>query len=223
MSEKTLTPEVRKWAEILSVHACTYDLYEGTATDATNTRVVYISSDIVRGIHAALREEAGPAWRVILKTSGRTWGQAYYRLFARQVKRVNKSPLESLPVESFLEHLCALFACNGWGVVEFDLSRTFDAGIVRIRLHNSMVVDALDHLRERVDYLIAGMLAGFFSEVAGSELDCIEVASPLTGARCTEFLLSGRNRLERIRARLEEDATTESDDLVERIRESYAA
>lgn len=213
---RKVSESFQKWADVLSAQSCSYDLYDGTAVDPTNTRVVYFNTDIMRGIHAALNEEAGPAWRVILKSSGKSWGQTYYRLFARQVKRMTQTQLARMPVHSFLQHICALFSCNGWGVTEFDLSDSYGAGIVRVRLHNSMMVDALDQLDEKVDFLIAGMLAGFFSEIAGSDLDCVEVSSPRSGVGHSEFLIAAQGRLDDVDDWLEEGCT-EVDELVQRI------
>jgi hypothetical protein len=81
-----------------------------------------------------------------------------------------------------------------------------------IELANSIFSDALGGLRERVDYMLAGMFAALFSELSRSELACVEIGSPLTGDAVTTFLLSAKTRMEDIRRRA--DAGEPRDELV---------
>ena len=63
--------------------------------------------------------------------------------------------------------------------------------------------------------MVAGMLAGIFSDLACTELECIELCSALTGAPTSIFLLSAKERIEALRGAL--DGGADERELFERL------
>lgn len=184
-----------RFQSMLAIDSLSFDLYEGTVVDPSDTRTIFLASDILRGIHAALSYEAGDAWRIVLYRCGFLWGQKTLRYLVRQSQDVFGAKFEQISVDAFLGNLAAFMNSNGWGVLSYDLSRATTHGVLRLELRKSIFSDALEHLRERVDYLVAGMFAALFSDLARTDLGCVEVCSVLTGAPTSVFLLSARERI----------------------------
>jgi uncharacterized protein len=188
-----------RFAAMLSIDNLNFDLYEGTVVDTSDTRNIFLGSDILRGIHAALSYEAGDAWKIVMYRCGFLWGQKTLRYFVRQSQGAFGAKFEQISVDAFLSNLVTFMNFNGWGLLSFDLTRATTHGVIRLELRKSIFSEALDHLRERVDFMVAGMLAGIFSDLSQAELACIEVCSALTGAPTSVFLLSARERIEALR------------------------
>jgi predicted hydrocarbon binding protein len=197
---------------LFGIDGLSFDLYEGTIVDPGDERAIFLSTDILRGIHAALSYEAGEAWKLVLERCGLLWGQRVYRSFGRLGRIAFKKGPNQISVSEFLELLGAYLKHNGWGVMRIDTSHLTSHGVLLIELANSIFSDALGGLRERVDYMLAGMFAALFSELSRSELACVEIGSPLTGDAVTTFLLSAKTRMEDIRRRA--DAGEPRDELV---------
>ena len=68
-----------RFSSMLSIDSLHFDLYEGTVVDASDTRNIFLCSDILQGIHAALSYEAGEAWKIVLYRCGFLWGQKTLR------------------------------------------------------------------------------------------------------------------------------------------------
>lgn len=201
--------------EVVSHTACTFDLYEGTVVDPTGTRVIFLCTDILRGIQGALAYEAGPAWKLVLKRCGLMWGKRMFRTLNQQAQTVANRRIDKLSVSAFLEQFEAMLNYGGWGVIEFDLEPASRHGYIKARLRHSIFADALSELNESVDYMMAGMLGGLFSEIARADLDGVEASSPLTGGDGSLFLISSASRI----AELEDlqDGGYESDEFERRL------
>ncbi len=192
-----------RFASMLEIDSLNFDLYEGTVVDPSDTRSIFLATDILRGIHAALSYEAGQAWTIVLYRCGFLWGQKTLRHFVRQSQGAFGAKFEQISVDVFLSNLITFMNFNGWGVLSIDMQRATTHGVLRMELRKSIFADALDHLRERVDFMVAGMLAGVFSDLSRASLACIEVSSSLTGGSNSVFLLSASERIEALRPALE--------------------
>lgn len=190
-----------------SIDLLSFDLYEGTIVDPADTRVIFLATDILRGIHAALAYEAGDAWKIVLYRCGFLWGQKTLQQFVRQSQGAFGTKFELISVDAFMGNFVAFIGANGWGVMSFDLTQLVTHGFMRFELKKSLFSEALEHLRDRVDYLVAGMLAGIFSDLSRQDLSCIEITSALTGADASVFVVSASARIEALRNLVESGAT----------------
>jgi len=196
-----------------------FDLIEGTITDRNNTRIIYISSDIVRGIYEALYFEAGEAWKIILKSCGYIWGKRVSDYLDNELKTTSGQGLHMLTVKSYIDLLEKYVATHGWGRACVYLNDAEQHGIVRVSMMHSLFVNSLNDLDERVDHIIAGMLKGMFENISGHSLECIEVicTNNSTSPTC-EFLISAPERIASIEALAEEGVTLDA--IVEQLRQT---
>jgi uncharacterized protein len=171
-----------------------YDLVAGTVHNPGRNRVIYLNEDLVRGIHRALVNETGPAWKSILHLCGLRWGRRLGERLDAELKLVGRTQMGKLPLADFLKLIETYFAAHGWGRLEIDVTHTSERGVVACQLGDSFFSHALKGVDEHVDSLVAGTLAGLFGYVSGNELGCVETASANRGAPAGRFLISSRTR-----------------------------
>jgi predicted hydrocarbon binding protein len=180
-----------------------YDLAAGTAHNAAGSRVIYLSTDVVKGIHQALVDEAGPAWRLILKNCGTLWGRRVARHLDHELGLMFNTTPADLPVAEYLKLVEGYFSAHGWGLLALDLSKAESHGVITATLENSLFSEVLDQETSRVDFLIAGVLRTLFTHIAGQDLDCQEIASTRGGAPRGLFAITAAARLDALESRIE--------------------
>jgi predicted hydrocarbon binding protein len=173
-----------------------YDLREGVVFNPARTRLCLLSTDLLNGVYKAVHEEAGPAWRLIFKHCGRTWGQRLCRRLDRECMALAGKPLRELPLEEFLNFVTRYFSFHGWGQVGLDVTHATRSGIVEASLANSVFAAIITDEEEMVDSMICGILASLLSHLSGNELDCLQTVCSSKGAEVSRFLISGTTRLE---------------------------
>lgn len=180
-----------------------YDLVAGTAWNAAGGRVIYLVADVVSGIHQALLNETGTAWRLILKNCGVIWGRRVAQHLDRELGLMFNATPADLPVADYLRLVEGYFCAHGWGLLKLDLSRAESHGVITARLENSLFSEVLDQETSRVDFLVAGILRSLFAHISGQELDCQEIASTRSGAPCGLFVITATKRLDALEERIE--------------------
>jgi uncharacterized protein len=173
-----------------------FDLNKGTVLSVTDARVIYLSSDILRGIYDVLKYETGDAWSLILKNCGIIWGERISASLDKDVHVTTNQKMGQLNVDGFIHLLESYFASHGWGKMQFYLEDAETHGIVRASLKNSLFAETLKHLNSPIEFMIAGMLQGVFSTISGHDLSCIQVSYENTGAESSEFLISAKSRID---------------------------
>ncbi len=174
-----------------------FDLREGTAFNTAQVRMIYLNSDIIKGIYQALNYEAGEAWKLILKNSGYLWGLRIYDSLNQQFRAANGHHLEQLSVADFVKFVEGYFSMHGWGKVKIHLDDAPHYGIIRVSMTHSLFAAVLHHVEDRVDAMIAGMLRGLFEKISGRELDCLEVTCACQEASpACEFVLTAPERIQ---------------------------
>jgi predicted hydrocarbon binding protein len=186
-----------------SHEAYRYDLTKGTAYNAAGSRMIYLSADVVQGIHQALFNETGPAWRLILKNCGVLWGRRVALHLEREIRLMfNVNPAD-FPVAEYLSLLERYFSAHGWGLLTLDISKAESHGIITASLENSLFSEVLNEETSRVDFLVSGILRSLFTHIAGHELDCQEIASTRSGAPCGLFVITASERLDAVEDSIE--------------------
>lgn len=171
-----------------------YDLTEGTVAGLTE-RIIYLTEDLVIGIHAALSHEAGEAWGVILKSCGHMWGWRLALVLEKKTRLKLNRDLGQLAVDDYLALLEAYFGQHGWGQLKLHLDDAATHGIVRASLRYSLFAVSLREQHKPVDFLVAGMLRALFERISNSTLDCVQVACPRAADGAAEFLISAPERI----------------------------
>lgn len=197
-----------------------FNLEAGTAFNKGNTRIIYLPEDAIAGIHASLKEEAGAAWKIILKNCGLIWGKKVALNLNRELKLIFSTTQSDIQAQECLRLLERYFSEHGWGLMTFDLSKAFTHGFIHAKLDNSIFVTVLKDENDFVDPMIAGVLASLFSDVSGKELDAIEIACAARGAHSCEFLISSVERIEELESAVEEGHASE--ELIEKLCQSAA-
>lgn len=175
-----------------------HDLVEGTVLNPTETRQIYLSTDLIRGIYLALKEEAGPAWSGILKNCGRLWGARVVKNLEKEFQLIQQMNPGELPINAFTGLMERYFSAHGWGVATIDMTDAASCGIISMRLKNSLLASVLEEEDEPTDSLIAGILQGIFSHYSGAALDCVELASSRQGYPDCWFVISHEDRIAEI-------------------------
>lgn len=174
-----------------------YDLEAGTIRNPGAERLVYVSADLMRGIHLALVEETADAWKIIFHNCGRTWGKRVASHLDAGLEKTGRSAQAQLPLEAYLAFVEAYFAEHGWGRLKLDLAHA-ERGLVVARLDHSYFVNVLADVDDFVDPLLAGILRGFIEHVSGADLGCAEIACVRKGAPQCVFAITAPSRLEQI-------------------------
>jgi uncharacterized protein len=173
-----------------------FDFNKGTVLSATDARVIYLSSDIIRGIYDVLKYETGDAWSLILKNCGVIWGERVSASLDKEIHVATNQKMGQLNVNSFIQLLESYFASHGWGKMHLYLEDAETHGIIRANLKNSLFAETLKHLNSPIEFMIAGMLQGIFSTISGHDLSCIQVCYENTGAESSEFIISAKSRID---------------------------
>jgi uncharacterized protein len=191
-----------------------YDLEAGTVKNPGAERLIYVSADLMRGIHQALVEETADAWKIIFRNCGRTWGKRVATHLDGGLAKLGKGSQAALPLEGYLAFIEAYFAEHGWGVLKLDLADA-PRGLIVARLHDSYFVDVLADVDDTVDALLAGILQGFIEHVAGAELGCAEIACVRKGAPECVFVVTAPARLDAIETKI---GNTSAEDILTALR-----
>lgn len=206
-SESVVNLQKKVLTRLFGEKAYHYDLKEGTVRTASNMRMIYLSSDIIRGIYKALLYEAGEAWSIILKSCGYLWGKNVYVSLENDLKLFAHQDMGQLSVTDYIALIEQYFVAHGWGDLKVHLDDAQSYGIVRVSLRHSLFVETLEQVNQPVDALIEGMLHSFFERVSGQTgLGCLEVCCAAQGHPQCEFLISGEARLENIQDHIDTGA-----------------
>lgn len=196
--------------KLFSEESYKFDPTSGTVTNIGNTRVVYLSSDIIRGVYNALEYEAGEAWRLILRNCGYIWGKRVAANLDRELALLHKTKQAELAVADYVRFIETYFRYNGWGVMKLDLEYAASHGVIGAHLQNSIWESVLSDVNGFVDMMIEGLLRALFEYISGRELGCVQIASKKAGAESTEFVITAADRAEEVESMVEGGASRES-------------
>jgi len=199
----------------------TTDVNLGVTRDVEGTRFVGLTSDFLIGFHRGLEEECGPeAARIVLYTCGTIWGKRHAARARRSLEGYYGTPLEQLPFALFQRLLDDMFRVHGWGRLSIDVEH--DAvGVLVVEVEQAVMAHVLKRGERPVDVLLAGVLAGLFSEFAGRELTCFQTDCVARKQERSRFVLAPPERLDRD-AWEEEAEPVDYETALQRLREARA-
>ena len=182
------------------------DVKTGVTRTSTGTKVCTLSSEALRGLYVGLKEEAGPAWRLILRRCGQTWGTRLTRRFFAEIEGFYGESLEQMSMGRFTALLEEWFATSGWGRVRFDYS-AIDHGLLQVVVQNDVFAEVLADVDEHGGVLMEGLLTALFSELVGRKMAAYQTESVASGAHDSRFLIGTATRLKPVLAWIEDRAS----------------
>ncbi|MCS6852883.1 MAG: hypothetical protein NZ700_17120 [Gemmataceae bacterium] len=173
------------------------DIVRGVTRNRLGTRLCALSADFLRGLRRAIEDECGPAADVVFRTCGRKWGMLLARRFEKELADFYGQPLREFTVATFLACLTEMFSQHGWGQLRLDLSY-YDQGLLVAELRGAIMADLFPGSDRPVDTLFAGIFAGFFSQLSGEDLDCVQTECTACGADASRFVIGLSQRLTQV-------------------------
>lgn len=174
---------------------------QGTLRVDGDERVVVLPEELICGLHRALEYETGHAWPIVAYTCGRKWGQRLLAHWRGEWARHYGVALDDAPFPHFEVWLAEAFAFFGWGRLEVDFSLE-QRGVVQCFLEQSVLArllkDVVEH--DHVCEIFTGLFAAVISDLAGVELEALEVACEAGGHRRCHFVVAREAYIERARS-----------------------
>ena len=177
----------------------------GVIRNPLGTRMMAFPEDFILGLHRGLEDETGAASSVVLYTVGKWWGARFVRRQAQEVRAFFDVEMGEMPASIFMLVMRRVWSLFGWGSldVSFDLS---EQGFVRVDIDRSIYSETVGNIGRPSEFLVAGILASIVGEMAGRELDCVQIACRSKGDRRCTFLVGMKQRTEAIQKWVEKKA-----------------
>jgi uncharacterized protein len=171
------------------------DLEMGLLENRQGDRLLALPETLIQAIYAGLDKETGQATRLVLFNCGRWWGKNLYSRFCEELTDYYGTPLSDMPMVEFIQALQQCWITHGWGKIDLDESHQH-RGLLVIKITNSPYARLAPKQNQPMCSLEAGVLASFFSQLAGRELHCVQTTCESMGADCNRFILGLPKRLE---------------------------
>jgi len=170
------------------------DIVKGTTHNRAGTRIVCLTADFLHGLRRAVGDECGPAADLVFKSCGKKWGALFAKRFEQEMSDFYGRPLQDFMLALFQACLSELFSHHGWGKPTLDLSK-HERGLIVIEVKEPIYADLVGKADQPVDTLLAGIFAGFFSQLSGQDLGCVQTECKACGADASRFVLALSQRL----------------------------
>jgi predicted hydrocarbon binding protein len=166
----------------------------GVVRGPTGARVITLPEELIAGLHIGLEEEAGAAAGTVLYECGKWWGKQFVRHHGLEVRHFYNCDTGDMPYYFFEQVLGNVWSLHGWGTVDFSFELK-DRGFIIVNVQNAMYSEVVGNIGRTSDHIVAGLLSAIGTDLAGCELECVEIACRSKGdARCS-FLLGMGSRL----------------------------
>jgi predicted hydrocarbon binding protein len=185
------------------------DFESGLIENRRGDRLLALPETLIQAIYAGLEKETGQAAGVVLFNCGRWWGKNFYARFVEEVSDYYGKALAEMEMVEFLQCLKQCWKTHGWGTFDFDLSY-YQQGYLVVKIWNSAFAAVAPQGNRPACFLEAGILSAFFSQLTGRELHCIQTTCESLGADCNRFVLGLPQRLQPVKAWLEEEQDHET-------------
>lgn len=166
------------------------DAETGLLSSRQGNRLLAVPDLLLRGIHKALRSEAGEAAPLALYTFGFSWGTAFYDRLSQEIESYYEQPIPQMNAIEFLVMMRQIWAVHGLGSLTLDFSHR-DLGLIQVTTENSALRSGTA-LGVKADqfpshHLEAGFIAAWFSRWAGKNIRaCATDLKPPSEANTSE-------------------------------------
>ncbi|MEL6495385.1 MAG: V4R domain-containing protein [Cyanobacteria bacterium J06623_7] len=182
------------------------DFESGLIENRQGGRLLAIPETLLRGLYEGLNTELGSATGVVLYNCGRKWGKNFFRRFSDELNSHYRHSLAELPMIELIQCLKQCWKAHGWGLIEPDFQH-YQQGFLVIKVTHSYFAQAIADPQKPSCFIEAGLLGAFFSELATSELHCVQTACESMGADANLFILGLAKRLQPAEKMVEQGQT----------------
>jgi uncharacterized protein len=170
------------------------DVKRGVTRNRAGTRIITLTCDFLIGLRNALEYECGKATDAVFKTSGKKFGKNFAKRTSKELGDFYGTAFDDFSMAHFEACLKESFSHHGWGKLSIDTSK-HDKGLLIFTVENALYAGLLKKTETPADPLLAGVLAGFFSEISGEELDVVQTQCSACGAADSKFVVTLPSRL----------------------------
>ncbi|KAM3098959.1 V4R domain-containing protein [Phormidesmis sp. 146-12] len=178
------------------------DLEMGLLESRRGDRLLALPQTLLQAIYSGLTKETGQASKLVLFNCGRWWGKNFYNRFREELSDYYGTPLSDMVMADFLQSLKQCWITYGWGKMDLDQTH-HHRGFLIVQTWNSPFANQAPPTGLPVCFLEAGILAAFFSQLAGRELYCVQTSCESMEADCNRFIIGLQNRVEPAEALVE--------------------
>lgn len=202
MTTETMAPGVAAEADDLTFRGNFYaegsyaktNVAKGVTRNRVGTRLCALTEDFLLGMNQAITDECGPAAAAVFKSCGKKWGALQARRFEQEMSEFYGKPLHEFSMATFQACLVEMFSHHGWGKLHLDLTH-YGQGLLIAELHGAIMADLLKQAEQPADALFAGIFGGFFGQLTGEALDCVQTTCTACGASSSQFIIGLADRL----------------------------
>ncbi len=179
------------------------DFELGLLETRLGARLIALPEVFLQGVYEGLQHELGDASSLVLYNCGRWWGKSFFRRFQQEVTQYYEIPLAQMEMVEFLSCFKQCWKTHGWGTIEFNFDY-YPHGLIVIYTTNSPFAAAAPKGKGFACQLEAGILASFFSQLTGENLDCLQTSCESMGAPLNSFILGIQERIKMAKTWLQE-------------------
>jgi uncharacterized protein len=175
--------------------------------DLAGSGIVGIPRDALASLRSTLFRDAAANAPAYLQEAGYAGGTALHLAFAKWCESRELGIPEQMPASEFHTRASEFFWESGWGVVHLA---TLHDSVLTLESPDWAEADPASAMPYPGCYLSAGLLADFFSRIAGSQLVVMEVECRSMGSERCRFLVGSAETLQHVYDGLTQGVTYEA-------------
>ena len=162
--------------------------------DLTENALVALTRDSLLALRGAMFRDIGPNAAAMLQEAGYAGGPAFYHAFARWLSARGGPAPDALSKDEFSPRATEFFRDAGWGSVELGALES----VATVDSSDWAESDPAHPMEYPGCYYTSGVLADFFTRLAGEPLAVMEVECRSMGGDRCRFLVGNGERMQRV-------------------------
>lgn len=185
------------------------DFESGLIENRQGKRLIALPNTLMKSIYTALVSEVGSAAGLVLYNCGIGWGKNFYRRFAEEVSTYYQKSISEMEMIELVQCLKQCWKAHGWGTLALNCDY-YQQGFLVVQIKQSPFASVAESDEQPNCFLEAGLLAAFFSELSGTNLECIQTACESLGANSNMFILGLKQRLKPVETMVAQNQSHEA-------------
>lgn len=162
------------------------DVAKGVTRTPTGARMCAVADDFLIGFRTAIMYECGPAYRLVLKTAGKRWGDKFIARMDQELTAYYGRPFRELHQGLIDQCLTEAFNYHGYGLLKIHHAE----GFIEIEVEQAVMPSLVQFTERPVDDMMTGLFGAVFSYLLGRTLEAIQTECPSTAGEKTRFLVA---------------------------------